>query len=122
MARNEWFSRNFPQEIDLGGPGIYAWHVDGRLVYVGKATKLRSRIREYRNNIERIRSGRPYRRGNVDGFRRIHRELARAVEAGVSVSISVLETCEPGAALLACERFWLETYSPPLNGPDPGDE
>ena len=117
MKVDDWFALDVADQVDLAGPGVYAWRVNGAVVYVGKATKLRSRLRGYRNNVRKISDGRPYRRGEPEGFRRIHRALAEARMAGHTVVFSVIESCPPGAFLLARERHWIAELAPALNGP-----
>jgi len=113
---DDWFVRDIAHHVDLAGPGVYAWRIDGVVVYVGKASRLRSRLREYRNNIGKIGDGRPYRRGEPGGFRRVHRALAEARAAGRAVVFSVIEGCPRGDALLARERYWIAELAPALNG------
>ena len=42
---DDWFVRDIAHHVDLAGPGVYAWRIDGVVVYVGKASRLRSRLR-----------------------------------------------------------------------------
>jgi hypothetical protein len=119
----DWFVRDIADHVDLAGPGIYAWRVGGVVVYVGKASKLRSRLREYRNNVRKIADGRPYRRGKPEDFRRVHRALAEARASGRPAVFTVIESCLPGCDLLARERYWISELGPALNGPiRPGRE
>jgi hypothetical protein len=55
------------------------------------ASKARRPKREYGLNVGRLLAERPYRRGNPDGFRRIHRELAKAAKDRVSITLALLE-------------------------------
>jgi hypothetical protein len=65
-------------------PLIYMWEImnrTGELVgrYVGKAKAGAERPRtHYARNVANILSGKPYRKGNAQGYRRIHRVLAEA--------------------------------------------
>ena len=102
---------NFRFKVDassaqLASSGIYEWRIKGVGVYVGKSTRLAGRKREYPNNVRKLISGLPYRKGNPDGFRPAHRELARAYKCGTAVTFSVLETCAP-KLLNERERFWI---------------
>jgi len=42
----------------------------------------------------RLLSGRPYRKGRPHGFRRIHRELAKADRFGPQITLIILENVE----------------------------
>jgi hypothetical protein len=86
------------------------------LNYVGKATNLKSRLAEYLRNVSKIESGKPYRKGNPDGFRRIHLALASAKKSGRTAKWEVLEFTDAGNLLLEAERRWIVTISPKLNG------
>ena len=112
-----WFDVEAPREVDLSGPGIYLWRIGGEPCYVGKATSLGSRLAEHGNNVRKLPDGQPYRKGNPDGFRRVHRALAEARTAGERVVFRVMERCEPGEPLLARERHWIAVIRPPLSGP-----
>lgn len=94
-------------------PGIYLWRI-GEETYVGKATSLRSRHREYRSNTRRSLAGGVYRKSNPDGWRRVHLELAKAVQAGRPISVEVLEFCAK-EQLNERERYWLGIFGT-LNG------
>ena len=96
-------------------PGIYLWRI-GREIYVGKATSLRSRLRAYRSNTRRFLTGGMYRQGDPDGWRPVHRALAKAAEAGLPISVEVLEFCSKDQ-LDARERYWLGFFGT-LNGPE----
>ena len=78
---------------DLDGPGIYQWFLDGVAIYTGQSRYLASRLRQYQRNMTRIKGGLPYRRGNPDGFREIHRRLFQAVRQGVAPEFRIVEQC-----------------------------
>jgi hypothetical protein len=60
--------------VDPARPLIYAWRVAGELVYVGKAKDGEHRPRTgYRRTIVNLLDGKPYRKGNPDKYRHIHR-------------------------------------------------
>jgi hypothetical protein len=104
---------------DLGGAGIYLWSAEGQ-TYVGKATRLGSRLKEYLRNIEKIERGKPYRKSNPDGFRAVHRHLAQARAKGAILEWSLLESCPNSEELLFRERHWIKALAPTLNGPRKG--
>jgi hypothetical protein len=75
--------------------GIYEWKIAGRGSYIGKYTVFSDRCRDYRRNLSNLRAGRPYRKSNEDGFRRIHRELSDANLKGLSITLVLLENVDP---------------------------
>lgn len=88
-----------PDGVTLDLPGIYEWaitYVDGSIRrYVGKYTRRSRPTREYHANVERILDERPYRRASPDGFRNVHRELARATFEGRMIVLTILENAAP---------------------------
>jgi hypothetical protein len=87
-------------------PVIYRITIRGVGVYVGKTRDPRRPLRDYWRNVANLVAGRPYRRGNVDGYRRIHLEMAAAVRGGVPVDLHGLENV-PEDALGSRERYWI---------------
>ncbi len=80
------------KSIDPQKPGIYVFVIEDVGIYVGKYTRPSRYKREYSNNVEKLRTGQPYRDDNPNGFRRIHRALARAVETdGQNISLLLIE-------------------------------
>jgi hypothetical protein len=122
MTKSDAFTPEFPPYIGRSEAGIYLWEIEGIGRYVGKATRLRSRFNEYKNNVRKIVENRPYRKGKPDKFRRIHRALAEAYLGGRPVAYSVIETCAAGGVLLERERYWIATLSPALNGQEGSDQ
>lgn len=116
MRGGDWIA--FDADADLHGAGIYLWQV-GDESYVGKASRLSRRLHQYLRNVDRIETGRPYRRANPDGFRRIHRALHAAKAGNARVMLTILESCERGPCLLDRERHWIAKLQPNLNGPRP---
>jgi hypothetical protein len=51
-------------------------------------------MKHYRRNLIRLVNGEPYRLSNRDGFRRIHRELERAIGAQRRIELHILENVE----------------------------
>jgi len=93
LIPGDWRSIIFADGADLNSPGIYEWKVDGVSVYVGKFTKGYRPRREYCRNVFKLCNGLPYRPGNLDGFRWIHRRLAHAYRAGSTIEVVILENC-----------------------------
>jgi len=102
--------------VTLDLPGIYAWKIEGSGVYVGKYTHKFRPLREYDKNVRRLLSDEPYRPQNPNGFRRVHRALAKAVVEGLNVELHVLENCPP-ETLNAREQYLIAKIgSGGLNG------
>ena len=81
------------QGFDLDKPGIYEWRIGDIGLYVGKAKRLRRRIRDYPNNIRRMIEGLPWHGNDAKQYRGIHYELRTAYDAGVEVRVQILENC-----------------------------
>lgn len=94
--------------------GVYAWEITNVGTYVGKSVNLRRRLREYPNNLRKLILGLPYRRGNIDGYRRVHREMVGAVQQGQQPVCRIVELCLP-AELNERERYWISELGT-LNG------
>lgn len=77
--------------VDPCLPGIYEWHIEGAGVYIGQFSRIRRPTKEYRRNVVRLLNGKPYRKGNPDGYRRIHDELAMAHREGRRIELVVVE-------------------------------
>ena len=75
--------------VDVKAPGIYEWRIEGGEIYVGQSSHIRRRTREYRSNVTRLLSGKPYRSGG--DYRRVHHALAKAVQAGKTITLTILE-------------------------------
>ena len=105
--RPDWYLQ--PDEVDfnLDQSGVYEWQIDGVGIYVGKAKNLRRRLREYPNNVRRMLDGLAWHGDPNKKYRLIHEALRRAYDAGTSVRVVVLETCEPSARA-KLERWWIE--------------
>ena len=94
----------------LDRPGIYAWKIEGGAVYVGKYTHGSRPLQEYEKNVRRLLAGEPYRPQKPDGFRRIHRALARALQEGRQIELHIVENCSPDLLNIR-ERFWISAIS-----------
>ena len=104
--RDNWWTRDVAEQIDLDLPGIYEWRIGSDSLYIGKSGRLRGRIREYPNNVRRLLAGEPYRRGNPTSFREVHHELRAAHDGMISVTVSILENCAR-ADLNQREQYWI---------------
>ena len=82
--------------VDTNLLGIYAWKIEGVGVYVGKYTKKSRPLREYNKNVRRLLNGQPYRPQKPNGYRVIHRALAKAVQEGSNIELHILENCSAG--------------------------
>ncbi len=88
-------------EINERRPLIYMWEIrsiEGVLLgrYIGKAKEGSGRpLKHYKQNVANILQGKPYRRGNPTGYRRIHLALAKAEREGLEITLRFL--CNVGA-------------------------
>lgn len=87
-----WYSIRSDGPLDTSG--IYQWHLNGVPIYTGKAINLARRLRQYDRNMRNIREGLPYRGGNPDGYRAVHRRLSEAVSSGTVPAFHVVENCD----------------------------
>jgi hypothetical protein len=106
VIREEWWTLDVSPGIDLSQPGIYEWRIGDDSVYVGKSKRLSGRIREYPNNVRKLLTGAPYRRGKQAAYRDIHRDLRSAHDAFVKVTVTILENCLV-SELNERERHWI---------------
>lgn len=87
----DWYHEIVGPNVSPELPGLYEWRIEGIGCYIGQYTHARRPKREYGLNVGRILAGRPYRKSRPEGFRQIHRELARAAKAGKFISLTLLE-------------------------------
>lgn len=106
LMRTDWWALDSSKNADISLPGIYEWRIGDAAVYVGKAKRLRKRIREYPNNVRKLLTGAPYRRGKATAFRDIHHHLRRAHDEQIVVRVRVLENCE-NDELNSREQYWI---------------
>ena len=93
--RADWFTLEIKPGVDCSRPGIYEWHIEGVGWYIGKYKRIRRPLKEYGRNVTRLLNGLAYRRGNTDGFRRIHRELSLALTTHRQIRLTILENVAP---------------------------
>jgi len=84
--------------VDETAPLVYQFEVrlNGQTHrYVGKSVNGSQRPRrDYAAVVSRLMTGTPYRKGNSDGFRRVHRVMAEALGVGGSIHLQLVENCE----------------------------
>lgn len=102
---------------------LYLWEIHdastGVLLasYVGKAEKgIARRRQEYSTNIRRLLAGLPYRKGNPDGFRSIHRALADAVRLNHQITLRLLRNVSREEDIYKAEREMVVALGCSLNG------
>jgi hypothetical protein len=90
----DWYICVVADGVDKKKPGIYEWRIEGVGTYIGKFTRIRRPTKEYGRNVMNLLNEKPYRRGNKDGFRRIHRALERAHREGREIRLTILENVD----------------------------
>ena len=80
--------------VDPEKSGIYVFCIDGIGTYVGQYTNPSRYRGHYSRNVRNLRLGNPYRPSNPHGFRRVHRELAKAIGEKREISLTLLENWE----------------------------
>jgi hypothetical protein len=99
-----------PSNVNQAEALIYRWTItDGKGnvkgLYIGKAKGGAERpLKHYRRNVNRLLAGKPYRLGNPEGFRKSHRALAAAVQAGYSIELSLVCNIAEGESIDFVER------------------
>lgn len=104
--REGWYVREIEDTIDLDLPGIYEWRIEGVGVYVGKALRLKSRLRAYPNNVRRMLLGLHWHSDPTRDYRPIHHALRGAHDTGTVVVVRVLEVCA-SEARNEREQYWI---------------
>jgi hypothetical protein len=106
--RDNWWTPDAAEHIDLDRPGIYEWRIGSDSLYIGKSERLRGRIREYPNNVRKLITGEAYRKNKPTRYRDIHHELRAAHDGMTPVIVTILENCAR-ADLNQRERYWIAT-------------
>jgi excinuclease UvrABC nuclease subunit len=88
-------------------PGIYAYVVGERIRYIGKGTRLRSRVRSYNRALAT-----PTDRA----FREVHHGILRAWQAGKKIDVWVYKLTGSDGSLLALETRLIAERRPTWNG------
>jgi len=105
-----------PHRLRVDLPLIYMWEIrasDGSLLgrYVGRAKGGVKRPRtHYSTNVGRILAGKPYRKGNPSGYRRIHSALAEAECRGFCITLQFLCNVLPGENINEVEQRCIREY------------
>jgi hypothetical protein len=92
---------------------IYMWEIrdqSGTLLgrYVGKAKEGAKRpLTHYKRNVKNILAGKPYRKSNPEGYRRIHVALAEAHGHGHRITLSFLCNVQATENINEAERQWI---------------
>ena len=108
--------------FDESAPVIYLWMVvwpDGRTdSYVGQSKSGANRpLKHYKRNVKRFNAGRPYRKSNPDGWRRVHLAMAECMVAGGAIHLSLIANTSH-SDINALERHYIRELRPSLNGGD----
>lgn len=103
------------KNIDKDLPLIYMWEIvlDNRLVgrYVGKSKNGSDRPElDYKNNVRKLIEGIPYRRGNPDGFRKIHYALHKALDDSSVITLFLLCNIGREENINDVERHYINMY------------
>ena len=106
LLRPDWYVREIEATLNLEQAGIYEWRIEGVGVYVGKALRLKSRLRAYPNNVRRMLQGLPWRKKSSRPHRPVHFAMRDAHEAQTAVVVRILEVCLPDV-LDDREQFWI---------------
>jgi hypothetical protein len=115
---DDWYSLTIAEGANRDLPGLYEFKIDGVGSYIGKYTNFSERCKLYSRNVNNLLNKRAYRKGKPDGFRRIHRELADAFQAGKTIKLIILEN-QPRGERLNRREWELIMERGTLNGPLP---
>ncbi|NOV24743.1 hypothetical protein E5S69_14630 [Cupriavidus necator] len=95
--------------VDLSKPLVYRWQIfhadDGPvsnyigLVYVHPKRTVRKRIAKYESRVRGLQQGKPYSPENPEGYRKVHRALFAAVNAGDRIVLTFLCNNSPEESL-----------------------
>jgi hypothetical protein len=103
--------------IDQSKALIYMWEImsadQSTLIgrYIGKSSRGEGRpMNHYKRNVANLLAGKPYRKDNPDGFRRIHHALADAVIEKHSVRLSFIANASDGDDLSRLERKYIRDF------------
>jgi hypothetical protein len=105
-----------PHLINEAAPLIYMWEIHGNAIeligrYIGKAKSGATRPRtHYYRNVINILAGKPYRKGNPDGYRRIHKALADAHRSGNTITLTFLCNMQPEENINEVEQRYIAAY------------
>jgi len=119
------FATNFEVRadgVDLKKPLLYMWEIFDRLTgkskgrYVGKAKRgARRPCRHYSRNVRNLLAKEAYRPSNKEGYRLIHRALARAVEADDRIVLTLLRNVNEDEDINVAEQRAIQIAGATLN-------
>ncbi len=89
----DWYEEISVPGVDPALPGIYEWRIEGVGCYIGQYTRSSRPRREYGKNVANIEVGRPYRKGNPNGFRKVHHSLHKAMKTHKRITLTIFENC-----------------------------
>jgi hypothetical protein len=115
VLSNDWYTLLVAEGVDTRKPGIYQWII-GSDSYIGKYSDIGRPTRHHGRIVERKRTDKSYRKGNPNGFRRVHLALYEAIEGGQKIELHILENVEP-EHLHERESELIRRLRPTLNGP-----
>jgi len=76
--------------VDPLAPLLYKIAIGGMVCYIGCANSARRPKSAYRRNLQRMIDGRPYRKGDQEGFRLVHKRLLEATNSGETIVIELI--------------------------------
>lgn len=103
-------------KVNEGKALIYMWEIhdeDDTLTgrYVGKAKGGSKRPRRhYKRNVRRLLQNRPYRKSNPEGYRKVHRHLAKADRLGHKITLSFLCNVDDSENINDVEQRLIKEY------------
>jgi hypothetical protein len=103
--------------INLCAPLIYMWEVRdaaGGIIYryIGKSDRGAYRpLRVYPRTVRNLLSGKPYRKSNPKGYRKVHWQLASAAYSGNRVRLRFLCNVPSGMNSFSLERHLQKKYN-----------
>ena len=106
-----------PGTVNPTAPLIYKWEMRDEVgnltgLYIGKAKGGAKRpTTHYRQNVNRLLAGKPYRAGNPEGYRKSHRALAEAVKLGYTIELSFVCNVAPGESIDQVEQLCIANYN-----------
>jgi len=89
LLPNDWYL--FVPAADIDKPGLYRWDIEGVGSYIGKYTKPSRPKKHYARNVRRLLANEPYRKNKPEGFRVIHRVLAKAFCQGRRITLTIVK-------------------------------
>ena len=104
-------------DVDERRPLIYMWEIhtkSGELIgrYVGKAKSGAKRPRtHYARNVRNILASKPYRKGNAEGYRRVHHALAEAQRQEHTIKLRFLLNVRDGESINDVEQRCIKEQS-----------